>query len=342
MITLEHDRLVFRFPDVHAHAICSIDLQRTLRIPDDDKDYPLPPGLGSFPLRHLDDFAEPLSAAWRERGGVIMPMHQAEAMWLNFGSHSGELGVQYPFAIKVATGKINAVSGETWFAHLNCDPQDYLVIPTQPWLDGYCVEKGSIRQFIAMPLGDGYSVEEQLTGAAEHGGLQIMVWPMKASRYEALVSEERRRAEQLREDTEPVVQYCLSPMEDMGLAPGGRMRQEIYEDRHGLDAWDQRHSSRCFVTIANSTQWMAITGDRPPTEPPTAEDYTRRGLPWFDYYDADAEAIEGADRLGKIRSVRQRDEAQGLRGWKNSVLGETPRVRQLGPRKPRQVREARF
>ena len=120
------------------------------------------------------------------------------------------------------------------------------------------------------------------------------------------------------------------------------MRQEVYDDPYGLDAWDQRHAGRCFVTIANSAQWMAITGERPPTEPPTAEYYTRLGLPWFDYYDADAKAIEGAERLGKIRSVRERDEAEGLRGWKKTVLDEPARVRHLGPQRPRQVREARF
>ena len=53
MITLEQDRLVFRFPDVHADAVCAIDFQRTLRIPDNGKTYPLPPGFGRFPLRHL-------------------------------------------------------------------------------------------------------------------------------------------------------------------------------------------------------------------------------------------------------------------------------------------------
>ena len=47
------------------------------------------------------------------------------------------------------------------------DPQNYVVVPGQPWLDGYCVEKGIIRQFVAMPLGQGYSVEEQLTGEPE-------------------------------------------------------------------------------------------------------------------------------------------------------------------------------
>jgi hypothetical protein len=52
MITLEDDRLIFRFPEVHPEAECSIHFQRTLRIPDDERDYPLPPGLGAFPLRH--------------------------------------------------------------------------------------------------------------------------------------------------------------------------------------------------------------------------------------------------------------------------------------------------
>ncbi len=45
MITLENDELVFRFPEVHEHAVCQINFQRTLRIPDDDKTYPLPAGL---------------------------------------------------------------------------------------------------------------------------------------------------------------------------------------------------------------------------------------------------------------------------------------------------------
>lgn len=336
MITLENDRLVFRFPEVHSDATCSIDLQRTLRIPDDDNDYPLPPGLGSFPLRHLDDFASRLPEKWRERGGAITPMHQAEAMWLNFGAHHGELGVAYPFAVKVATGKVNAVSGEEWSGHLNQNPQDYVVIPRQPWLDGYCVEKGVIRQFVAMPLGGGYSVEEQLTGAAEHGGLQIMVWPMKAEHYERLVEKERGIECKYRRTS-------LACMEkSMGLAPGGRMRQEVYDDPYGLGAWDQRHASRCFLTIANSAQWMAITGERPSTEAPTAADYTRRGLPWFDYYDGDAKAIEGAERLGKVKPVREADDDQDLDGWPETLLGETPRVRRLSPRKDRPVREANF
>ena len=58
MITLENDELNFLFPEVHEDAQCSIEFQRTLRIPDDEKTYPLPPGLGQFPLRHLDEVTD--------------------------------------------------------------------------------------------------------------------------------------------------------------------------------------------------------------------------------------------------------------------------------------------
>ena len=294
MITLENDQLVFRFPEVHDDARCSIEFQRTLRIPDDGKNYPLPPGMGKFPLRHLDDYAHRLPEDWLRRGGVVMPMHQAEAMWINFGSCSG-----YPFAMKIETGKICAITGEPWVNHLNRDPQDYIVLPEQPWLDGYCVEKGAVRQFVAMPLGKGYTVEEQLTNAGKHGGVQIIAYPMKAERYEELTANRRRG---------PYIfqAACLEESSmAMGLAPGGRIEQEIYDDRHGLDAWDQRHASRCFVSITNSVQWLAVTGEVPPSDPPTAKQYTEAGLPWFDYYSGDLRAVAGAQKLKAIKSVAQ-------------------------------------
>ena len=126
----------------------------------------------------MDDYPDNLPDTWEEHGGVFLPMYQAEAMWINFHA-------DYPMAVKIAAGKINAVTGAAWKDELTNTPQDYLVVPDQPWLDGFCVEKGLIRQFVAMPLGEGYTPEEQLTGEAEHGGLQIAVYPMETSRYQA-------------------------------------------------------------------------------------------------------------------------------------------------------------
>ena len=312
MITIERDQLAFRFPDVHPDASCEIEFQRTLRIPDDDRTYPLPPGFGRFPLRHLDDFAERLPARSVRRGGVVMPIHQAEALWINF---PGDFGFSYPCAVKVATGKVCAISGEPWREGLFQDPQNYVVVPGQPWLDGYCVAKGTIRQFVAMPLGGGYTAEEQLTGEAVHGGAQIAVYPMKRE-----VFDELKLPEPFVGMREELASYAPAPA--MGLAPGGRMTQEIYEDEFGLDAWDREHGSRCFVTMANSAQWMDITGERPPTEPPTAREYMNAGLPWFVHYDTDREVLEGAERLAGLRSVREMAEEEAAEPARK---GETER-----------------
>ncbi len=82
MIELNNDHLAVSFPELPLQPRLTIDFQRTLRIPDDGKNYPLPPGLGSFPLRHIDDYAARVPAKWLDRGGVLLPMWQSEALWL--------------------------------------------------------------------------------------------------------------------------------------------------------------------------------------------------------------------------------------------------------------------
>ena len=130
---LKDNTLVFTFPEVHPRASLSVSFQRTFRIPDDDRDYPLPPGFGRFPLRHVDDYARKVPDRWVEHGGVMLPMYQSEAMWLSFDSaYDPRREVEYPFAVKVATGKVSAVSGQPWRNGLGRRPQDYLVVPEQP------------------------------------------------------------------------------------------------------------------------------------------------------------------------------------------------------------------
>ncbi|MFQ5478765.1 MAG: hypothetical protein ACE5E4_09120 [Candidatus Binatia bacterium] len=343
MIELKNDNLLFRFPKIHPRAKLRIELQRTLRIPDDGRTYPLPPGLGAFPLRHVDDLGPSVPASWLDHGGVVLPMYQSEALWLYFDSdYIADNDVAYPFAVKIAAGKINAVTGEDWANGLDRDPQDYIVVPEQPWLDGYCVERGTIRQFVAMPLGSGYSAEEQIRGSAEYGGLQIIAYPMKPEVFE-------RRFPRLPEPHESrmygdfsVGQVCTSP--DMGLAPGGAMHQEIYSDPFDIEDWAQDSASRCFVHIANSLVWRAITGEQPPSTPPTAREYTDRGMPWFDYYaDADAECADGSTVLRGLQGVAGLGKAKGDNALPENESVAPEKIVQLrrGLGK-HQVREGRF
>ena len=120
------------------------------------------------------------------------------------------------------------------------------------------------------------------------------------------------------------------------------MKQEIYADPYGLDAWDQRHVSRCFVTIAIAQQWQAITGEKIPTEMPTASQYTRAGLPWFDYYGGDAEALKGSEALSSMKSVTAMAEAKGAAALEGNESVFPSVIRTIGSNGQNVVREAKF
>lgn len=290
MIEMRDDSLVVSFPEVHPEARCRVSFQRTLRVPDDNQEYPLPAGLGRFPLHAVDDF--PVPAAWQRHGGVFFPMYQSEAMWISFDSsrHS------YPFAVKIAAGKINAVTGQPWSNDLCSAPQDYVVLPTQPWLDGFHASRDVVRQFVAMPLGQSFSAEEQITGEAKWGGVQLIFYPMKADEY-------RKRFAPIQLAAQCEKAY-IGPEADlaMGLAPGGRITQKIAKDTFGADVWDINHSSRCFVHLVNSHSYQTLTGRTPPTRPVTSRMYAAAGIPWFDYY-MDGPALAGSDVLAGLDGV---------------------------------------
>jgi len=222
-------------------------------------------------------------------------MYQREALWLNFSG-------QYPTALKVATGKVCCVTGEPWSDGLSGDLQNFLALPEQPWLDGYVVAKGIIRQFVAAPIGKGATVEEQLTGEAKWNGMQLQAFPMKPETYvsEILVPqlEEKLRSGHY--------VCCLGEAGgvacEMGLGAGGRMKQEIYFDQYGVDAYSTKMTSRCFVHFLNAMQWQAVTGRPQPATPVTVESYMEAGLPWFLHY-SEQPGVEATRKLSGIKSV---------------------------------------
>jgi hypothetical protein len=62
--------------------------------------------LDAFPIHRVEDYSDRVPTAWREHGGVFIPMYQREALWLAFGGAYWK-----PNAVKIGVGKINAVSG---------------------------------------------------------------------------------------------------------------------------------------------------------------------------------------------------------------------------------------
>ena len=126
-------------------------------------------------------------------------------------------------------------------------------------------------------------------------------------------------------------------MDDMGIGAGGSMRQEIYEDEHGIDAWDLDKSERCFITLANAEQWLSITGEEPPMSPISADEYTDAGLPWFDYSDDDKISIKGAEALGGIKSIKDvyKEKIKDLFGGGGSKKSQ--KVHDISPKKKNNI-----
>jgi hypothetical protein len=96
-----------------------------------------------------------------------------------------------PFAIKIYSGGVNVISGEsknprsqensameTDFTTKH-STQDYIVTPRQTWIDGIASKDGKVQQFVAASEIYGYSVEAQLTNTETYSGLQFEIIPVK-------------------------------------------------------------------------------------------------------------------------------------------------------------------
>lgn len=275
-----------------------VRFMRTLRIPESGISA-LPPGLGTFPLRRVADYPDTAPASWLARGGVMLPIYLREAMWLALHS-------QEPSALQVAVGKVCAVSGKGWDQRLATDPQNYLALPEQPWLDGINSGDGLIRQFVAVPLGSGATVEEQVTGAAEHGGVQLRAVGLTSKARQAWERKQRAKKSRPRMATQldaMAMPMAAAPTPDMGLGAGGQMRQEVYADRRPMSDYDQSESWRVFVHLCSAATWASITGELPPATPVDRDAYTSAGLPWFDYFDAELDDLPPAETLTRVKPV---------------------------------------
>ena len=148
-----------------------------------------------------------------------------------------------------------AVSGKRWKDRLRKKTQDYVVTGTQPWLDGIATGKGTIRQFVAMPLGLGYTVEGQVSGEESVGGIQLLAYAPKPG---AIAPPQRMRGSWPIGGVPSAPPALAAPMcpapaaagAVMGLAAGGQMKQKIYPDPHGVAGPGIRASRRVASSIS--------------------------------------------------------------------------------------------
>jgi hypothetical protein len=292
---------------IHIGKHFSVSFMRTLRIPDDGKEYPLPPALDTLTIHRVADYAERVPPAWRERGGFFIPLYQREALWLSFHGHDW-----HPVAARVGIGRVDVLTGERWRPGLSAKPQNYVVVPLQPWLDGINSGDDTIRQFVAMPLGQGYTVEAQVTSEEVFGGLQLRIHDAKPGRFPEEDPHPRRWGMAMSAGSPAPMMAAESANPAMGLGAGGKMKQAIYPDPHGLGTWDAENYGEVFIHIVNSAHYQQITGEQPPSSPVDARTYTEHGYPWFDLYDEQHGDISPSDVLAGVKSIRDLDREKEL------------------------------
>jgi hypothetical protein len=284
-VRVEHDALQFG-----EHF--QISFQRTVRVPEQDQAFPLPPTFGRFPVLPLTPTGRLAVRSLPDPDflNVAIPMRPYEALWIGFDDPTGQ-----PHAVKVGAGTINVLSGGAWDDTFRKDPQDYLVCPDQPWLDGINVGEGFVRQFVATSL-SGPSLERQL-GAVVSGGLRFLVAPPRADR---IAEFDRGRRIDI---PSPAMSRPASQRDLLAVGPGGKVGQRIYPDPYGWDVWDLGNLGRAAVHLLDAAQFHALTGMEAPPTPIDAETYARLGLPWFEVYDATRGDLPPAPGFDVLRPV---------------------------------------
>lgn len=215
------------------HDGCSIDisLNRTLRVPEDGTVYNLPALFGPFPLLNVELLQNKLPDLMARKSGLLIPMFVREALSIGFktGSLRSDRNIfsrsqwhNQSFAIKILAGSVNTISGgaeeRLHRGNKSEEKQDYVVVPRQARVDGFFVKAGVniVRQFVAMPIFSGYTVESQLKGRDEFGGIQLVIAPRFAGRGEFRT---KLYGEEPLDQPLDHSQQRLSPRE-LGLQPG--------------------------------------------------------------------------------------------------------------------------
>ena len=131
---------------------CYVSLRKTTIVDVNEDSHQLPPDGGAFKEFKVADYHCP--DEW-VKDGIFVGVQEGQPMW--FDLRQNEV-----CACLASVQRLNPVTSEpaNLDAGLTKDPtQNYLVLPTQLWLDGYAKD-GKVYQFIVTKAGVGLAVNE--------------------------------------------------------------------------------------------------------------------------------------------------------------------------------------
>jgi len=340
-VTVENDALVF------ANGT-KINFQRTLRLPEDGKVHSLPPGFGRFPLTKCSDYpARSLPRQWRNGDDVFMPLRKAEALWLSWTSTEAAImvgagGVNAisgegfePGNLKAEPQSYCVAPRQPWLDGIKSGNGVVSQFVSTTRGSGASVEaqvcgddfRGGLQLFVCAPK----KTTVRFFPSAEAGaGSEETLDFYKTPRELGLLPGSRVIMERFVDDTggnrlddygvfsESTLHLVLrlrggppAEEEEMALAVGGKMRQDVYPDPHGPRYWDATGGQYVNVHLAGPAMYTAITRKVPPATPVTAAEYTAMGFPWFSLFDENViNDIEAPEVLSLVKSIAQVGDAE--------------------------------
>lgn len=92
---LSHRTIRLTYKGAYDTEILDVSLRRTIRVPDNDKAYALPPDLGAFPIYSVDRYKGNLPESMVTKGGAFVPIHRESS------------GFAWPLLVLVTFFRIN-------------------------------------------------------------------------------------------------------------------------------------------------------------------------------------------------------------------------------------------
>ena len=207
----------------------------------------------------------------------LMPMNASDPFLIRFTAN-------YPFALKLTVGNLDAVTAETPLAGLQKEPRNYLVVSGE-----LMAGRGVKERSFVLTLDTGCVVTSEFFAGQKIGRIDLQICPLHMESYfsEGVAhsipptlreyfawfvygpSLNARWAEMERMDKRQRSE-CLT--DEFGAILLGRKFEDEFDpqlieeltDLREVADWDQTHSKCCSVHVCNSSVWRQITGTNPP------------------------------------------------------------------------------
>jgi hypothetical protein len=254
----------------------TVKFQHPPRPPGDAKIYVFSTGLEELPLRPATDFPDAPPAPWLKQTDFLMPMDASDPFLIRFTSN-------YPFAVKLAAGNLDAVTGESSLSGLQKEPRNYLVV------SGESTTRGVKERSFVLPLDVGCAVHEQFFADQKIGRIDLQICPLHVESYFreevahsipptlreyfawfVYAPSVRARLGKMQLLDEQQGNECLT--DESGAILLGRKFEDEFDpqyieelvDLREVADWDQTETKSCSVHVCNPSVWRKITGMNPP------------------------------------------------------------------------------